>query len=67
MALTNILFSGPFWGLFKGLWLEGLIWLILINFAIYLCTRIIFIIHSGFFFLLGVFWKRYLHSKVNKF
>ena len=59
-------FLGPFWGLFKGLWLEGFIWLILINFAIYLAPdlSLLFILTSSFFW--GFFGKDiYIQKLIN--
>ena len=56
-------FLGPIWGIFKGLWFEGLIWFWLINFAIFIAPHFLFI-HFDIVNFLGIFWKRYLHPKI---
>ena len=42
---------GPFWGIFKGLWLEGLTWMFIIYITYFLAPEL-------FFFFLGsaTFW-----------
>ena len=60
----NIFFLGPLWGLFKGLWSQGLIWLLLISLGVYNAPEFsIFILVSAFF--LGYFWKRHIHPNVT--
>ena len=50
-------FLGPIWGIFKGLWFEGLIWLWLMNFAIFIAPpfSFLFILTSSIFW--GFFGK----------
>ena len=38
-------FLGPIWGIFKGLWFEGLIWFWLMNFAIFIAPHFSLFIH----------------------
>ena len=57
-------FLGPIWGIFKGLWFEGLIWFWLMNFAIFIAPHFFFFIHFDIINFLGIFWKRYLHPKI---
>ncbi len=53
----NIFFLGPLWGLFKGLWSQGLIWLLLISLGVYNAPEfsIFFILVSAFFW--GIFGR----------
>ena len=43
---------GPVWGIFKGLWFEGLVWFWLINFAIYIMPQMSFL----FILTSSIFW-----------
>ena len=43
---------GPFWGIFKGLWFEGLVWFWLINFVVYIMPQMSFL----FILTSSIFW-----------